>query len=309
MKKIELLNPVDMQALFKAFGQSLQSLVNIKIGYDEKIYILLSSHIPERINGMFVNTEANSVYSAIILDVDWYEARVTGQTFVNLGQHKMNFHMLQPIGENILLLGARCRYHGANGPEKNAVIVDLQGNIVNEFCFGDGIRDCIVTKNGNIITSYFDEGVFGNYGWNNPIGSCGLIVWNDKGEVKWRADRDICDCYAINVDDGDNLWYYYYTEFELVKTDLHKEKAYTPQIEGASGFLITADAQNVLFDGGYRAHGSFVMAALKGDELKDYETVQFTCDGKNIFNKFFSFMKSKAVFIDSDDRMFVKWMV
>lgn len=309
MKAVELSKPVDIKALFRDFGQSLNSWVNIKIGYDEKIYILLSEHIPERINGMFVNTEANSVYSAIILEVDWYESKITGQTFVNLGQHKMNFHMIQPVGENILLLGARCRYHGENGPEKNAVIVDLQGNIVREFCFGDGIEDCIVTRNGDIITSYFDEGVFGNYGWDNPIGYCGLIVWNSDGEVKWKADRDICDCYAVNVDDYNNLWYYYYTEFELVKTDFLKEKVYKPQIEGASGFLITADAGKVIFDGGYQAHGSFVMAPLKEDELKDFEKLQLFCEGKNLLIKLYTFMKSKAVFIDSDNRMFVKWFI
>lgn len=253
MKAVELSKPVDIKALFRDFGQSLNSWVSI--------------------------------------------------------QHKMNFHMIQPVGENILLLGARCRYCGENGPEKNAVIVDFHGNIVREFCFGDGIEDCIVTRNGDIITSYFDEGVFGNYGWDNPIGYCGLIVWNSDGEVKWKADRDICDCYAVNVDDYNNLWYYYYTEFELVKTDFLKEKVYKPQIEGASGFLITADAGKVIFDGGYQAHGSFAMASFKEDELKDYEKLQLFCEGKNLLIKLYTFMKSKAVFIDSDNRMFVKWFI
>lgn len=57
MKAVELSKPMNIKALFRDFGQSLNSWVNIKIGYDEKIYILLSEHIPERINGMFVNIE------------------------------------------------------------------------------------------------------------------------------------------------------------------------------------------------------------------------------------------------------------
>lgn len=309
MKNIELLNMLDMRELFSIYKKSLDSFVNIKIGFDEKIYILLSEHIPERIDGRFVNTIANSNYSAIILDVDWYENKVTGHTFVNLGKHKMNFHMIQSIGENILLLGARCKYNGENGPEMNAVIVDLKGNVINEFCFGDGIEDCIVMRNGDIVTSYFDEGVFGNYGWYNPIGHCGLIVWTGDGKVKWEANREICDCYAINIDEQDNLWYYYYTEFELVKTDLCKEKAYNPQVKGAAGFLITSDTRNVIFDGGYGKHDEFVTATFKGDALKDYESMQLLHNGKNIKNKFYSFMQSKAVFIDVNYRLFVKWFI
>ncbi|MBD5137450.1 MAG: hypothetical protein HDT39_16135 [Lachnospiraceae bacterium] len=266
MKNIELLNLLDMRELFAIYKKSIDSFVNIKIGFDEKIYILLSEHIPERIDGRFVNTIANSNYSAIILDVDWYENKVTGHTFVNLGKHKMNFHMIQSIGENILLLGARCKYNRENGPERNAVIVDLKGNVINEFCFGDG-------------------------------------------KVKWEANREICDCYAINIDEQDNLWYYYYTEFELVKTDLCKEKAYNPQVKGAAGFLITSDTRNVIFDGGYGKHDEFVTATFNGDALKDYEPIQLLHNGKNIKNKFYSFMQSKAVFIDVNCRLFVKWFI
>jgi len=287
----------------------MDSVVRIHIGYDEKIYILLSTHIPDRINGMFINTVADSEYNAIILDVDWLEGKVTGHTLVNLGYHKMNFHMIQPIQDNILLLGARCRYNEEHGPEKNALIVDLQGNIIKEFCLGDGIEDCIVTEQGNIITSYFDEGVFGNYGWDKPIGSCGLIVWNSDGSIKWKADRDIADCYAINMDDANNLWYYYYTEFNLVKTDLKNETVYTPQISGASGFLITSDGRKILFDGGYDKHGDFQMATLDGSGLKDYETIQLLYDGRYLLNQFFTFRKSKAVFVDSENRLFVKWFI
>ena len=49
--------------------------------------------------------------------------------------------------------------------------------MLSRFCLGDGIQDCVVKKDGTIITSYFDEGVFGNYGWDEPLGDCGLIAW------------------------------------------------------------------------------------------------------------------------------------
>ncbi len=307
MKEIILNHPIAFKELLKSYNQSIDSLVCVKIGYDEKLYILLSSHIPERINGMFVDTKADSHYSAIIMDVDWYEGMIIGHRLVDLGFHKMNFHMIQPIKDNILLLGARCHYHVAGGPEMNAVIVDLQGNRIKEFCLGDGIEDCIVTKDGNIITSYFDEGIFGNYGWDKPVGHCGLIVWTGNGEILWEASRDIYDCYAMNLDDHDSLWYYYYDAFDLVKTDLHEETVYTPEISGSSGFLITSDSKKILFDGGYDKHGTFQMASFDGGNLKDYETVQLSYEGKYLLTRYFSFMRSNAVFIDSDNRLFVRW--
>lgn len=109
---------------------------------------------------MFVDTKANTEYSAIRLSVDWESGEVVHHELLEFGNHKMNFHFIQPIGENILLLGVRCMYYENPGPEKNAVLVDVMGNVVKEFCLGDGIQDCIVTDSGDIITSYFDEGVF-----------------------------------------------------------------------------------------------------------------------------------------------------
>lgn len=306
MKNIELLNMFDMEKLFADYEKSLDSFSGIKIGYNEKIYILLCEPIAEINDGNVTNKISAINYSTIILDVDWNDSRVTDHTFVDLGQHGMDYYMIQPIGEHLLLLGARCNYKGENGPEKNALIVDFNGNTINEFCFGDGIEDCIVMKNGDIVTSYFDEGVFGNYGWIDPIGRCGLIVWTCDGRIKWKADRGICDCYAINIDEQDNLWYYYYAEFELVKTDLCKEKAYNPGIDGASKFLITSDTKKVIFDGGYGKHDDFVIATFNGDILEDKETLQILYEDKKLKNIYYSFMQSKAVFLDSDNRLFVK---
>ena len=79
-----------------------------------------------------------------------------------------------PAGEHFLLLGARCAYR-ENGPDPNAWIVSRDGAVLSRFCLGDGIQDRVVKKDGTIITSYFDEGVFGNYGWDEPLGDCGPV--------------------------------------------------------------------------------------------------------------------------------------
>jgi hypothetical protein len=75
--------------------------------------------------------------------------------------------------------------------------------------------------------SYFDEGVFGNYGWSNPgpsaIGTPGLLAFSTAGQVCFSYDAEaahtdaICDAYAMNVAGEDDVWLYFYTEFPIVR--------------------------------------------------------------------------------------------
>ena len=306
MKSIHFSDRLDMKELFKQYGLKDDMFVNIKIGYDGRIYILFSAAIPERIDGMFVNTCANADYTALVLTVDWNEGNLLQCEKLELGHHEINFHFIQPIGENVLLLGSRCLYNESDEPENNAVIVDKHGNVVKKFCLGDGIEDCIVTESGDIITSYFDEGVFGNFGWYEPIGACGLIVWSPDKKIKWQANRSIYDCYAINLDDRGNLWYYYYDDFLLVKTDLKTETEYKPDINGASGFMVTYDMGHLLIDGGYDKHWEFRVARFKEDTLGNYENVSLLYNDSDIVVKFFRFRGSKAVFVDNKDRLYIK---
>lgn len=311
MKTIHMSSYIDLGELFQFYNRSMNSLVNIQIGYDGRVYILLSAHIPERIQGMFVDTEANTEYSAIVLTVDWNSGEVINHEIMELGTHKMNFHYIQPIGENILLLGARCKYYESPGPEKNAVIVDALGNVVHEFCLGDGIQDCIVTDTRDIITSYFDEGIFGNLGWKQPIGRYGLIVWSESGEIKWKANNCIYDCYALNIDEHNHIWYYYYNEFNLVKTDLKKDIVYKPQMQndGFNVFLISKDGRTIVHDGGYNKHFDYFAETIEGEQLNGYEGVNFVYNGENLLNKMCFFRSSRAVLVDSRNRLFVKDVV
>lgn len=308
MRNIYVNNPIELEAILKQYKVPLNSFVTMSIGQDDSVYILFSETIPERINGMFVNTEANTAYSMLVLSVDWQAGELLTQEYYNLGRHKMNFHFIQPLQDKILLLGSRT-YYRADGPEQNAVIVDKQGTIYREMCFGDGIEDCIVTGDGRIITSYFDEGVFGNYGWDNPIGSCGLIAWDESGNVLWKAKHPIYDCYAMNIDDMGNLWFYYYDEFALVKTDFHSEVVYKPDVEGATGFLFTTDSRHIIFDGGYNKHSEFCSAEFRYNGLEDWEKTDIICNGEALLLKQYKFRGSKALFMDNKNRLFVKQVV
>jgi hypothetical protein len=71
----------------------------------------------------------------------------------------------------------------------------------------------------------------------------------------------------MNIDNSEKLWYYFYTEFELVCTDLQKEKKYQPDISGSCMFILTADGQSVIFDKGYDDYGLFVKERFICDRL------------------------------------------
>lgn len=299
-------NFININELLNKDNVSELSIVDINIGYDKKVYILLSSNIPGRINGMFVSTVANADYSVLELSMDWESGTLINLNYYELGRHKTNFHFIQPIKDKLLLLGARSYYRSNSGGEENAFIMDRTGEVYNKFCFGDGIAECIALSDGKIITSYFDEGIFGNYGWDEPIGERGLVVWNENGEIIWQANHDIFDCYAINTDEAENLWFYFYTDFNLVKTDFKTEKIYTPDISGANAFFLTNDLQHIIFDKGYQNHGKYLYAPITYNKIGVFKPLEFVYQDQEIECSLFKSRSSLVIINDSHNRIFVK---
>ena len=280
--KITLRNPLKLRELFTEQMMAGFDFVSMDIGYDGKAYFLFSSRIPPRIDGMFVDTAANAEYAALIVTPSWESGAVENVEKVSLGKHAMNFHFIRPVPDgSFLLLGARCMNSKENGPEKNAVFTDRKGKVLRELTLGDGIADCIVRDDGIIITSYFDEGVFGNYGWDDPIGSCGVCVWKDD-EIIWRSERDICDCYAMNTDADGNLWYYYYTDFLLVRTDFRSETEYDPEVKGAGSFTVAGNGRYLIMDGGYDASDLFYVSRISEGRTEDKEPLEFVKENGSV---------------------------
>ena len=275
MKKT-LASPYSLRSLFHEYGMDGLDFVTMNIGYDGKAYFLFSSGIPERIDGMFVNTEANAKYSALAVTPSWGSGAAENVEKLNFGKHRMNFHFLSPLPDgSFLLLGSRCRYSEKEGPEKNAVFVDRAGHVLRALTFGDGIADCIVRRDGIIVTSYFDEGIYGNYGWEEPIGSCGVCAWRADGRRVWQSEREIDDCYAVNFDESGNLWYYYYCDFPLVRTDFRAETCFEPGIEGANRFAVAGGGRFLIIDGGYDENDKFSVCRLGKDGIEAKEPLEF----------------------------------
>ena len=301
MKKV-LKNLRNLEKLFSDCGMTGLDFVSMNIGYDGKVYFLFSSKIPDRIDGMFVDTVANAEYSALVVTPSWESGTVEETERLDFGKHRMNFHFIRPVPDgSFLLLGSRCECSKTHGPEKNAVFVDIKGNVLREFTFGDGIADCIVRDDGIIITSYFDEGVFGNYGWKDPIGYSGVCAWTTDGEIIWRADSGIVDCYAVNTDEDGNLWYYFYMPFLLVRTDFKTEKEVNPRIKGADRFAVISNGRFLIMDGGYDDQNSLFVSRITGSRIRNKEKLEFVReDGTAVPAEPKVFCGTKAIVMTED---------
>lgn len=191
-KNLPLFSIIDLDQLRRENHLEGTEVTDFFTARDGKVYLLMEQ--PSETQGKdWLSTP--STYTAVEIQLDWAEQRVLETTLFPLGLLKFQFHYLRPAGDHFLLLGARCAYR-ESGPDQNAWIVSRDGAVLSRFCLGDGIQDCVVKKDGTIITSYFDEGVFGNYGWDEPLGACGLIAWTSEGTPLWKNEKySIYDCY------------------------------------------------------------------------------------------------------------------
>lgn len=135
----------------------------------------------------------------------------------------------QPLpGGRILIVGVRS-YWRPEGADRNAVIYDTDGRVVAKEVLGDGISHVQSDSTGRVWVGYFDEGVYGNYGWgkrdsSEPVGSCGLVRFSPDLRPDWRYPSAtspfgfINDCYALNVDDT-TAWACYDADFPVVRIE------------------------------------------------------------------------------------------
>lgn len=178
---------------------------------------------------------------------------IQGATFVP--------HHVQPVDDGVLIACARCRYRGKD-TDKNARIYSNDGRFLRDLTLGDGIEHLQTDEAGDIWAGYFDEGVFGNYGWNDPLGASGLVRWNTDGEKTFEFSPasgldQICDCYALNVS-GKDTWLCYYTDFPFVRIrDGQIVESWPAPIQGSNVFAV--GGRHILFRGGYSDSDKFYL--------------------------------------------------
>ncbi len=186
--------------------------LSIALGQEQDALVLLTEEQPPLIGGQFPATVTEESYSYQVVHVE------NGQkTIIDLPEERWNYHFVQPIDhDHVLLVGARSYYHNADNIEENARVYDRNGRLIRTFCLGDGIEHVQVTRKQAIWTGYFDEGTCGNYGWDEPIGSSGLVGWDANGRKMDSLEEDkeyfIFECLALNSNDKEEIYFFFSIE-------------------------------------------------------------------------------------------------
>jgi hypothetical protein len=187
--------------------------------------------------------------------------RVTSQTsqLIELPELDLTFPLVDVFPDGrILVAGPRCAWRGDDDFDLNGAVVRPDDGQITRILLGDGISSMQIDCLGRIWVSYFDEGVFGNFGWGGrsgpaPVGSAGLACFSASGEKIWRFPENaiypISDCYALNVSGADAA-IYFYTDFPICKISGDYELAYwKTKLAGSHAFAMSE--AEVLFSGQY----------------------------------------------------------
>ena len=263
-----VLRPSRSTALKDAVGA--HTIVDCNVGPGGEVYLLLAIDPLDYRSA----SDGGASFAKIVPDVPQrYRVLVLrkGELELDLVIHdeRFNIHTVQPVGDDLLLVCARSQYRGKNDVDLNARVYARDGTFLREFLLGDGVETVQTTGRGEIWTSYFDEGVFGNYGWIDPVGAAGLVAWNQAGDKTYEYDPDgsvdaISDCYALNVASAEDVWCCYYMDFPLVHLrDKRIVSTWTVPVSGSHAFAVGRG--HALFAGDYDDHDTFQLVRLGPD--------------------------------------------
>lgn len=229
MNSAEAIEVVNLESCFEGFSEPV-----IGIGFDGAVYAAARSK------------------KQVLRLLRWFDGEVIK---TDLEAEPLAAHFIQPCPVGVMLVAARCAWRATN-PERNAVCFDWNGAETGRFTFGDGIQAVQTSADGTSWVSFFDEGVFGNYGWSRPgpepLGSSGLIAVDRSGRQIFTFDAgaaktdQICDAYAMNVAGPGDVWVYFYTEFPIVRVRRGVCSKWTYGVGGARAMAVRGD-QVVMF--------------------------------------------------------------
>ena len=153
--------------------------------------------------------------------------------------------------------------------------------------FGDGIQHVTATRSGSCWVGYFDEGIFGNFGWGGPgpapIGRFGINRFDQTMHLAAHApsEYEIADCYAMTAVD-ESVFACTYTDWEIVRLGPSGERrSWTNDVAGASAIVVKGSA--VALVGGYtESRSRLVVGSLGESRFEPTMTTTLTIDGEDI---------------------------
>ena len=175
-----------------------------------------------------------------------------------------------------LLVASITRSGGA--PERNALVVDRQGEVTRSLTIGDGVRDVRVAASGEIWVAYTAEGIFTAVG-PPPLrtpgpakpGAPGLVRFGADGEVRSRFDPTaagndpIDSVFALNVTSSGEVWLYLSPAFPIVRIDADGGYRSWPQIVLCARAIAVRD-QTVLLLAHYNQQSVARIVSLEGSQ-------------------------------------------
>jgi hypothetical protein len=196
------------------------------------------------------------------------------------------FVHIQPLPEGILVVGSRCEWTPEH-IEPNAFVYGRDGALLRHGIVGDGIGHVAATTSGNIWVGYFDEGVFGNFGWGGPgpqpIGAHGINCFAPDLELITHASGiyDISDCYAMTTT-GDSVLACCYTDWDVLKIapDGTETRWSNDQVSGARAIAVVDET--VALIGSYDAPNRCVVGRLGGDVFRVSAVTSLTVNGSQL---------------------------
>lgn len=244
------------------------TIVAFDIGADGHPYLLTASRPVEYVNevpggAIFPQIRPKAPQRYHIYRLESGQPRL----LMTVEDEAFNIHAVQPLGEDRFLLACARSQYRDEGADQNGRIYHSSGQFSKGVILGDGIGNLAVKPEGIIWAGYFDEGVFGNFGWSQPLGSSGLVAWREDGTKLYEFQPPegldhICDCYAVNAC-GEDLWICYDTDFPLVRIrDYQVVQHWEIPISGSGAFAISGD--HALFSGDYEDRNQYHLLELSG---------------------------------------------
>ncbi len=270
-------------------------IVALNVGPDSRLYVVTATDKPDY-QGARPYRVRSLEGDVIVLDF-------------KIQSTKFRPNDVQPLPDGrILLVSGRSRRRGPDDFDKNGRIYDFEGNVQQEILLGDGIQSTQTTSAGVIWTSFFDESVFGNFGWSDPIGASGLVAWDSSGKKLYEFQPlngldTICDCYGLNVASDASTWIYYYTPFPLVHLrNMKIESHWAMPIAGSDAFAV---AQGIaLFRGGYKSHDHYHLFELGAGKVREIASFDLTDQSGDQITARRAVGRAGHIYVVKDGRVF-----